>query len=121
LDIFGEDSVYQFINRTSTQSGSIRLAEWLKNPFLKKNEIRQRQEAIRELSVIPNWRINFLANGHLFKETVEMSHEIKAWSGTILELNRPRGIQWLIRLMSLFTLLFIIPAAIGFSWTSRSC
>jgi DNA mismatch repair ATPase MutS len=69
LDLFGEDSVFQFINRTSTLSGKQRLAEWLQSPPLDKTEIEQRQEAVRELSSIPNWRLHFLANGHLFKET----------------------------------------------------
>ncbi|MGM0620292.1 MAG: MutS-related protein [Bacteroidota bacterium] len=116
LDIFGADSLFQFINRTSTKSGRAKLAEWFKNPFLQKEDIEQRQEAIRELSQIPNWRLHFLANGHLFKETSELSNEIKNWAETDLQLNRPDGIKWLTFLLPFFTLLALIPAIAGISW-----
>ncbi len=116
LDIFGENAVFQYINRTSTQSGRWRLAGLFNNPPLEKEEIRERQEAIRELSDLPEWRINFLVRGHLFRETLELSDEIKAWAGTRLELRRPQGIRWSIRLLPPFTLLAMIPAVVGFSW-----
>ncbi|MBL7105959.1 MAG: DNA mismatch repair protein, partial [Bacteroidales bacterium] len=46
LDIFGDGSLFQFLNRTSTLIGKMKLAERLKNPFLKADEIRESQEAI---------------------------------------------------------------------------
>ncbi len=115
LDLFGEGSVFQFINRTSTRSGREKLAEWLQNPPLQKDEIEQRQEAIRELSAIPNWRLHFLANGHLFKETHELNEEIKQWSETELELNRPGAIRGLVIVIPLLTMLAAIPAFMGIS------
>lgn len=115
LDLFGEDSVFQFINRTSTLSGKQRLAEWLQSPPLDKTEIEQRQEAIRELSAIPNWRLHFLANGHLFKETPELNEEIKRWSETELNLNRPAAIRASIIVIPLLTILTAIPAFMGIS------
>jgi len=54
LDLFGDGSVFQFINRTSTLSGKEKLANLLQTPPLEKTEIEQRQEAVRELSTIPN-------------------------------------------------------------------
>ena len=113
LDLFGEGSLFQFINRTATQSGRQKLAGWLKNPPFQKNEIQQRQEAIDELSQIPNWRLHFLANGHLFKETKELSDEVKKWSATELKLNKPGRIKWLINVVPALTLLAIVPAALG--------
>jgi DNA mismatch repair ATPase MutS len=115
LDLFGEDSVFQFINRTSTLSGKQRLAEWLKSPPLDKTEIEQRQEAVRELSSIPNWRLHFLANGHLFKETPELNEEIKRWSETKLNLNRPAAIRASVIAIPLLTILTAIPAFMGIS------
>jgi DNA mismatch repair ATPase MutS len=115
LDLFGEDSVFQFINRTSTLSGKQRLAEWLQSPPLDKTEIEQRQEAVRELSSIPNWRLHFLANGHLFKETPELNEEIKRWSETELNLNRPVAIRASIIVIPLLTILSAIPAFMGIS------
>ncbi len=115
LDLFGEDSVFQFINRTSTLSGKQRLAEWMQSPPLDKTEIEQRQEAVRELSTIPNWRLHFLANGHLFKETPELNEEIKRWSETELNLNRPAAIRASIIVIPLLTILAAIPALMGIS------
>jgi DNA mismatch repair ATPase MutS len=115
LDLFGEDSVFQFINRTSSLSGKQQLAGWLQSPPLDKTEIEQRQEAIRELSAIPNWRLHFLANGHLFKETSELNEEIKRWSETKLELNRPAAIRTSVNVIPLLTILAAIPAFMGVS------
>lgn len=113
LDLFGEGSLFQFINRTSTLSGRQRLASWLQTPPLNKSEIEQRQEAIRELSAIPNWRLYFLANGHLFKETAELNEEIRRWSETSLNLNRSAGIRLLTIVIPVLTILSIIPAILG--------
>jgi len=115
LDVFGADSLFQFINRASTQSGRTQLAEWFKNPFLQKEDIEQRQDAVRELSQIPNWRLHFLANGHLFKETSELNEEIKRWSETELELNRPGAIRASVIVIPLLTILAAIPAILGVS------
>ncbi len=113
LDIFGEDSIYQFINRTSTQSGRTKLGEWLRNPPLEKTDIEKRQEAVKELSVIPNWRLHFLTNGRLFNETKELSDEIKSWSGTDLKIGNATKMKWLIILVPALTFLSIIPAVSG--------
>lgn len=113
LDIFGEDSIFQFINRTSTQSGREKLGSWLKNPSLQKEDIEKRQEAVKELSVIPNWRLHFLANGRLFKETKELSEEIKSWLETELNIGNVSKIKWLIYFVPALTFLAIIPAVLG--------
>jgi DNA mismatch repair ATPase MutS len=115
LDLFGDGSVFQFINRTSTLSGKEKLANLLQTPPLEKTEIEQRQEAVRELSTIPNWRLHFLANGHLFKETPELNEEIKRWSETELELNRPDAIRISVIAIPLLTALATIPAIMGIS------
>ena len=115
LDLFGEGSLFQFINRTSTINGRQQLANWLIRPSTKKEEIEKRQQAIEELALIPNWRLHFLANGRLFKETEEMNHEIKAWSERELPLNRASGVKWLIGLLPVVTILSAIPAVLGIS------
>lgn len=50
LDIFGKGSLFQCLNRSATLFGKRRLAEYLNNAYLFRNEILSRQEAIRELS-----------------------------------------------------------------------
>ena len=61
LDIFGDGSLFQFLNRTSTLIGKKKLAERLKKPFLKASEIVENQEAIAELKEKLDWRQNFQA------------------------------------------------------------
>jgi hypothetical protein len=63
LDIFGENSIFQFINRTVTQFGFQQLAKSLKKPSLNISEIIQNQSCIRELAAIPDWRQSFQAEG----------------------------------------------------------
>ncbi len=61
LDIFGEGSLFQYINRTNTSEGYRQLAEWLQEPSYEKNEIIERQEAIKELSSGPDSLQDFLS------------------------------------------------------------
>lgn len=50
LDIFGSGSVFQYLNRCATKLGEVRLADNLKYLNFTKEEIRARQEAIRDLA-----------------------------------------------------------------------
>jgi hypothetical protein len=115
LDLFGEGSLFQFLNRTSTINGKQQLASWLTHPSTKKEEIEKRQQAVDELAQIPNWRLHFLANGKLFNETEEVNREIKAWADEELPLNRASKIKWLIRIVPFITVLSAIPALLGIS------
>jgi hypothetical protein len=115
LDLFGEGSLFQFINRTSTISGEQKLANWFIKPPLEKDEIAGKQEAVRELSQIPEWRLNFLAEGQMFEETSQMHDEILSWAGLKLELRNAASIQWLLKVIPLLTLISIVPAALGIS------
>lgn len=49
LDLFGDNSLFQSINRTVTGSGRDYLASSMQQPFSSKESILSRQEAIREL------------------------------------------------------------------------
>lgn len=55
LDIFGHASVFQFVNRTTSEMGSGMLADWLLKPA-EADTILKRQEAVKELSAQTNWR-----------------------------------------------------------------
>ncbi|EGV42085.1 DNA mismatch repair protein MutS [Bizionia argentinensis JUB59] len=57
IDLFGKGSFFQFINRTTINEGSIKLAEALNANDI--NHVVPRQEAIKELADKPNWRQNF--------------------------------------------------------------
>ena len=62
LDIFGHASLYQYINRTSSEMGSNTLAGWLLHPATTET-ILQRQEAIKELTGLNTWRQKLQAFG----------------------------------------------------------
>lgn len=79
LDVFGKKSMFQILNRTSTYSGRNKLAAWLTNPFLIKEEIIERQLAVKELSQKQEWSQNFVALGFGNLESKPDKDVIKDW------------------------------------------
>lgn len=61
LDIFGENSLYHRINRTTTYEGKVRLAQKLVDIPQSEDTVRARQEALFELSDAADFRLRFLA------------------------------------------------------------
>lgn len=50
LDVEGPGSLFHFINRTTTRHGSDRLSQLFNTPFKSSEEIKQQQNAVKELS-----------------------------------------------------------------------
>lgn len=50
LDIFGEGSLFQYINRSATVFGKLKLADYFSNAYSYSPYINMRQEAIKELA-----------------------------------------------------------------------
>ena len=63
LDLFGEHSLFQSVNRTVTALGRERLADWFLQPLSNKEEICRRQEAIQELAQRTTLRQHFYVTG----------------------------------------------------------
>lgn len=63
LDIFGQGSLFQYINTTTTYMGRLALKRYLTYPSMNKEEINKRQEAINELSAKLAWRQKLMAEG----------------------------------------------------------
>jgi DNA mismatch repair ATPase MutS len=59
IDLFGEGSFFQFLNRTTLKNGTDYLASLFKENNIDKVEVKQ--EAIKELSHIAGWRQQFSA------------------------------------------------------------
>lgn len=76
LDIFGEGSVFQYINRSASIPGKIKLAAFLKENVKSPEEIFARQDAVKELSRKLDWRQNFSATGWMAAELPESKNEI---------------------------------------------
>ncbi len=65
LDLFGEESLFQHLNRTATASGTEKLVTWLLHLSKDATIIRERQQAIAELCDLPDWCQEFRALGKL--------------------------------------------------------
>lgn len=60
LDIFGEGSLFEMLNRCSTEPGKSKLAYWLSGPATI-SEIKERQELVNELDTRLSWKHHFQA------------------------------------------------------------
>jgi MutS-like protein len=78
LDIFGQHSIFQLVNRTTTESGMILLSEWLSAPA-SNNEIHDRQKAIKELSQKIDWRQDYQASGMHFQNKKSDYYNLLDW------------------------------------------
>ncbi len=63
IDLFGEESLFRYLNRTVTGPGRKFLADWISDPLNLKDQIAERQEAVAELSGMLEWRQRFMAYG----------------------------------------------------------
>lgn len=68
LDVFGNNSIFQYINSTVTDGGREELAKLLKREKVLNNvEIKERQGAIKELGEKARWRQKLIVEGKLKK------------------------------------------------------
>lgn len=79
LDIFGSGSLYQRLNRTSTEQGGDRLAQMISVPLKTHVEITDRQTALKELSEKLDYRQNFYAVGLASSEKKEDKQKLLDW------------------------------------------
>lgn len=77
LDVFGDASLFNRINRTITYKGSDMLAGKFTRLCCDRNEIMASQDAVSELSGMTDWRIKFLTNGHVESNIEQLSELIK--------------------------------------------
>jgi len=82
LDIFGQESIYQSINRTCTGGGAAYLADALKFSLTEKQKIVDRQLSIKELSELLDWRQNFQATGNIVMESEDENLAKTGWFQT---------------------------------------
>lgn len=80
LDVFGPNSLFQYMNRTSTEPGRKQLAAWFIKHLQAPNEIKERQEAVKELSRAMDFCQEFRILGLLYKGQRADESELKAWA-----------------------------------------
>ncbi|MDQ2719956.1 MAG: hypothetical protein M3Z26_09405 [Bacteroidota bacterium] len=78
LDIFGRASLFQYINRTTSEAGSRQLADYLKYPSEYKL-ILPKQTAIKELASKALWMQDLQALGRKNKITFSTKKRLEEW------------------------------------------
>ena len=78
LDIFGKNSLFQFLNHTVTPLGEAKLATWLEESATK-SEILERQKAVQELSKKIDFLQNFEASGLSYKQSEKETAQFWEW------------------------------------------
>ncbi|MBA4321924.1 MAG: hypothetical protein C0408_03830, partial [Odoribacter sp.] len=117
VDLFGNDSLFHFINRTVTGHGREILAGWLSDPVEISGNLKQRQEAISELARKSDWRQEFIAHGigkSLEKEDIEgllhwLNDKSRFLSSPVLKIA-----VWLLPAAALISLIMLITGFIHY-------
>ncbi len=79
LDIFGENSLFQWINSCITYLGRKKLKDTLSSPIYSIEQIHKRQDAIKELSHNIAWTQRFQAEGILSENKNSDPKELFQW------------------------------------------
>jgi hypothetical protein len=109
LDIFGNHSLFQALNRTTSFLAKSTLSVWLLNSLNEKKEILLRQESIKELSSLPEWRLQMRTHGLLADENPNDLDSLFNW----LKLNplfagkRFQVAIWLIPVLSVSSIVLL--------------
>lgn len=81
LDIFGDNSLFKVINTCATEGGRRELADILKrNTVFTEDDIKKRQEAIKELADKTEWRQEIQAEGSFQKGGRQNVDKFIEWS-----------------------------------------
>jgi len=115
IDLFGRGSFYQYANRTALQQGSDTFAGLLKENSIE--NISQKQDAIKELAQMPEWRQNFSAVASLTKAETSSENIVKWLTGYLPFLSKyMKVLPWIFSAISLivFVLYFtdILPITV---------
>ena len=104
IDLFGEGSIFQYLNRTALRGGMLKLAHHLsENSIL---DIGKKQGAIKELIGMVKWRQEFTAVAGLVK-TETPSKQVLAWFNNYMKFI-PAYMKWLPWVFSGISLLAIV-------------
>lgn len=112
LDIFGEGSLFQRMDRSFSDRGSELLAQRLTNPFKESITIRKVQEGVKELAGKPEWMLNYRTTGNLMPADIDESKLIAFFAHTYPQFRKPI-IKTLLFLMPVLTLLMLVLTIAG--------
>jgi hypothetical protein len=113
LDIFGEGSLFQYINRTATIFGKLRLAEYFSNAFSQSEKVVERQQAIKELSEMVELRQKLQLIFHDEKITDSDKTEMTQWLESKSPVSNMKLVQVLAYGLPAITLICIALSIVG--------
>lgn len=112
LDIFGNKSLFSYVDRTSTAVGRQRLVDWLRRPLAGVDAIHSRQEAVRELAGLTELRLHFCAEGMVSGERVDDAATAGSnLSGKIFSRSR-----WAIFTINALPYVYVVLALATLAW-----
>lgn len=125
LDVFGDHSLFQAINRTTTLFGKTALAQWLTAHLTTKQAIEERQAAVREWTPELDFRQHLQIVGLLSSSRPTDKAELTQWLSGNTRFNHKRWCRLLPYLtplinltLGLLALLGLLPwSALGLSFT----
>lgn len=88
LNVFGEHSLFQAINRTCTAYGKETLSQWFRHHLTDKEKIEARQQAIKELAEQSEFREQVRITGLLNKKEQTNPDELSEWLNTPSHYNQ---------------------------------
>ncbi|MBD7912295.1 MULTISPECIES: MutS family DNA mismatch repair protein [Clostridium] len=107
LDIFGRNSLFQWINSTKTFMGRQNLKNRLTNPLKTPLEIKEIQESLQELASCLEWRQLFEAEGMIISNECINPEELYEWATDKNELYTKKWLILLVRLLPCVTFILI--------------
>lgn len=97
LDIFGEASLYQYLQRAETDAGRSTLASWLLQPALPQ-ELPARQAAVQQLAPQVAWRQHLQASGREHPVSATTAQKLQHWMQSKDDVFTAKGwyiLRWL--------------------------
>ncbi|MDD2798911.1 MAG: hypothetical protein PHV20_09995 [Bacteroidales bacterium] len=104
LDLFGRNSLFQYLNRGMAGLGREKLIRWMNTPLTEEKEIEQRQIAVQELADKADFRVHFSTTGLMFKGSAELRAELQHFFESVNVLLHKKGIRIAVKVMPILTI-----------------
>ena len=117
LDSFGEASMFQFLNRTNSYLGGLKLANSLQGKTTKE-EILYNQEAIKELKNNPEWLLESHVRSQKAPIPQDTYEHLKAWlnnTGSAFQAKIWHLMPVIVPIISVSTIIALVTSFIPFS------
>ena len=119
LDLFGNKSLFQALNRTCTLIGKETLAHWMQHHLRNRNTIEERQSSIRDLCEKKEFREEFAVTGWLNASNADDEKDIREWAQKECVLSHLKWVKtliWGVPTINILLLLAGVFDILSFTW-----